>query len=318
MSHHRQVLLLAGAWTAVGCSSLSAGGDGGSEICLPRLVLTTPGRRAIETVARGAPLLTPDAVAVSPAGLVVADAFANRIFLVRVDGGVDVFAGDGDAGLRDGPADQAEFALPFGAIASGEEVLVADTYSHSIRLIADGGVTTIARDLGLVGGLALALDGGLYFASNLGLGLLSDGGELDWLLPGPVADVLSTPQGLFVTFDPQVGVVASGAFSGFAGSGDPGYQDGDGSRARFSYALFHLAADAQGNLYAADEGNNVVRRISPAGDVTTYAGDGPDCGLDGGPGSGEFEEPSGVAVDDAGNVYVADTGHSRIAVIRPQ
>jgi DNA-binding beta-propeller fold protein YncE len=75
--------------------------------------------------------------------------------------------------------------------------------------------------------------------------------------------------------------------------------------------LFHLCADKLGNVYVADSGNNLIRMVSPAGKVTTFAGTGARGHEDEVvSGAASFNNPEGVAVDSAGNVYVADSGNS--------
>lgn len=90
---------------------------------------------------------------------------------------------------------------------------------------------------------------------------------------------------------------------GYAG----GYADGPGSRARFNQPR-GIAVDRKGNVYVADTGNHCVRRIDPAGVVSTYAGS-RDAGNTNGPRlEARFERPEGIAVDRGGTIYVADPG----------
>ena len=101
------------------------------------------------------------------------------------------------------------------------------------------------------------------------------------------------------------------------GYNDGGYADGLGSVARFSTPS-GLAIDAAGNLYVADTGNDVIRKITPAGEVTTLAGLAQEWGSTDGVGSAaRFRSPEGVAVDRDGNVYVGDTGNATIRMITP-
>lgn len=101
-----------------------------------------------------------------------------------------------------------------------------------------------------------------------------------------------------------------GVSTTLAGSGE-GYADGTGSAAAFNTPS-GLAIDAAGNLYVADTGNHAIRKITPAGVVSTLAG-GSAAGDRDGPGAvAQFNGPLGVAVDAAGVVYVADTYNDRI------
>jgi sugar lactone lactonase YvrE len=103
------------------------------------------------------------------------------------------------------------------------------------------------------------------------------------------------------------------AVSTLAGGGE-GFADGAGASASFSTPSA-LALGPDGSLYVADTGNNRVRKISPDGRVTTVAGDG-NAGFRDGPASqAEFDAPVGVAVDGAGEVFVADTYNDRVRVV---
>ncbi len=109
-------------------------------------------------------------------------------------------------------------------------------------------------------------------------------------------------------------ITASGAVSTLAGSGTSGAADGVGTSASFSNPL-GLAVDAQGVVYVCDAGNNAVRRIDPAGNVTTLAGGGPAGFADGQGSAARFNFPHGVAVSSRGDVYVADFANHRIRKI---
>jgi len=95
-----------------------------------------------------------------------------------------------------------------------------------------------------------------------------------------------------------------------------GWVDGPLSSALF-YAPATVAFDAQGNAYVADLGNNIIRKITTAGVVSTLAGNGLNGYVDGPALTAEFSSPSGIAVDSKGTVYVADRGNNIIREVSP-
>ena len=104
--------------------------------------------------------------------------------------------------------------------------------------------------------------------------------------------------------------------SAFAGNGTAGYGDGTGTAARFS-APQGVALDNEGNVYVADTENNRIRKITPDRVVTTLAGNSTAGYSDGTGTAARFSAPQGVALDNEGNVYIADTGNNRIRKITP-
>lgn len=103
-------------------------------------------------------------------------------------------------------------------------------------------------------------------------------------------------------------VTPAGIVSTFAGSGVNGYVDATGTTAQFGY-IEGLAIDASGNLYVSDYGNNVIRKITPTGVVSTYAGNGTSGYVDGLAATAQFSAPVGLAIDKAGNLYVGESGN---------
>lgn len=104
----------------------------------------------------------------------------------------------------------------------------------------------------------------------------------------------------------------SGVVTTLAGSGVAGFANSsNGSAARFDHPS-GLAIDLAGNLYVADTWNHRIRRIAVSGEVTTWAGSGAAGHADGAAGSARFLYPEALAIDSAGNLYVADTGNHRI------
>jgi sugar lactone lactonase YvrE len=113
-------------------------------------------------------------------------------------------------------------------------------------------------------------------------------------------------------------IAPSGMVSTLAGTaGTFGSSDGTGAAARFN-GTTGLATDTAGNVYVADSGNSTIRKITPAGVVTTLAGTAGNAGsADGTGAAARFDWPRGVTVDGAGNVYVADEGNCTIRKITP-
>jgi len=119
------------------------------------------------------------------------------------------------------------------------------------------------------------------------------------------------------TFNHRIRVVnPAGLVTTLAGAGVQGSTDDTGTAAGFSYPR-SVALDASGNVYVADAGNHAIRRVSPAGVVTTFAGSGSSGSADGAGTAASFNCPSGIAADAAGNLYVADSCNQRIRHISP-
>ena len=113
---------------------------------------------------------------------------------------------------------------------------------------------------------------------------------------------------------PFTGLAQSYNVTTFAGSGLAAFTNGTGVNASFNRP-HGIAVDASGNVYVSERNNHCIRKITPAGVVTTFAGSGT-AGFANGTGTAaSFNNPLGVAVDNTGNVYVADFGNHRIRKI---
>jgi sugar lactone lactonase YvrE len=235
----------------------------------------------------------PDYMAVDRAGNVyVADTRNATIRKITPSGVVTTLAGTaGQGGSADGTGATARFNKPNGlAVDSAGNIYVADTENDTIRKITPSGVvTTLAGSAGQVG----STDGtgaAARFDQPYGVGLDAAGNVY-------VTDASTTIRK----------ITPSGVVTTLAGSaGQVGSTDGTGAAARFNNAL-SLAVDGAGNVYVADTFNYTIRKITPSGVVTTLAGTAGQPGSTDGTGAtARFNNPSGVALDAAGNVYATD------------
>ena len=196
-----------------------------------------------------------------------------------VGGSVSTLAGSaGVSGDADGMGGTARFAGPYALACSADgTVYVADTDNGIVRKVAqDGRVGTL-----------VGVSGGLQYPQ----GIACDAAGAVY-----VAD----------TYRHVIcRVLEDGSLTTVAGeAGEQGADDGPAAEARFSYPA-GLACDAAGNVYVADSGNGTVRKVTPAGRVTTVIG--PEAGLD---------SPQSVACAPDGSVYVTDTAGCRLIVLR--
>jgi sugar lactone lactonase YvrE len=228
----------------------------------------------------------------------------NAVFKVDASGALTRIAGTGVAGFSgdNGPALSAQLSYPRGvAVDTVGNVFIADSSNNRIRMVNTSG--TISTAVG-TGSCCFAGDGGS--ANNAWLnypaGVAVDGADNLY-----IAD----------TNNQRVRVVnnASWIITTLAGNGSPGYS-GDGAAG--SGAQLNnpngVAVDAAGNVYIADSSNQRIRKVDGSGNITTVAGNG-SSGFSGDGSaatSAQLNNPNGVAVDAAGNLYVADSNNWRI------
>lgn len=219
------------------------------------------------------------------------------------DGTVTTVAGA--AGIRgsvDGTVATARFNAPTGiAVDSAGNLYVADSENHTIRKITATGIVGT-------------------FAGKAGSSGHDDGTNADarfWYPGGMVID----PEGNLILADTGNHalrkITPAGTVTTLAGrAGLSGYVDGDSSQARFNFP-YSVALDAQRNLYIS-EGNQVIRKLSPDGVVSTVAGKAGQSGDADGIGSdARFYEPAGITVAPNGNLFVSDTGNDLIRMVTP-
>ena len=262
----------------------------------------------------------------------------------------------GAPGSADGTGIKAAFSGPTGlAVAASGTLFVADTGNQTLRAIKAGGITTTLAGMAGTFGDTNALGKAATFYSPRGLALdgasnlyVADAANNLIRLVSPLgtvanfAGIAGSPgwaegKGTTVAFNNPVAlavnaagtlyvaeatnhiirmVTAAGQSSTVAGTPQvAGYQDGPGATAAFNTPS-DVAMDGAGNLFVADAGNQVIRKITAAGVVTTLAGTPGTAGfLDGAAATATFNQPSALALDGLGNVYVADTGNGAIRLI---
>jgi hypothetical protein len=288
----------------------------------------------------------------------IADTNNDTIRKLATDGTLTTFVGAAfSAGSSDGTGAAASFDGAIGvAVDAAGNTYVADHNNHTIRMVTSGGVTTtFAGTAGQFGtidgvgikaqfdapaGLAIDATGKLYVSdqdnhtirtiSSTGIvatlaGTAQTFGSVDG--SGPAAR-FAMPSGIAVDHAGTVYVadrqnhnlrkITGSVVTTLAGAaGTAGSADGLGTAARFDTPL-GVAVGADGNVYVADSANHSIRKVTPDGNVTTFAGAAGIAGSTDGLGTAaRFHTPAGLAIDPSGDLYVADLGNHVIRKITP-
>ena len=264
----------------------------------------------------------------------------------------------GAAGFTDGAGSIARFNSPYGiAVDKNGNVYIADTGNRTVREMTPAGLVSTIAGTAKVAGTANGTGAAARFEAPVDLGVDSNGNVFvaDQGSDQTIREI--TPAGVVTTFAGNTGhagfvngtgtaaefdapfgvavdsngnvyvgdtgndtirkITSVGAVTTLAGTPGSGYANGTGSAARFDQPT-GTAVDGNGNVYVADEENDMIRKITPGGVVTTLAGSPGNGGSADGTGSAaQFYFPFGVAVDGAGNVFVTDTGNDTIRKITP-
>ncbi len=269
----------------------------------------------------------PEALAVDASGQIdVADAGNNRIRQITTDRKVRNLAGSGAMGFADGNGSSAAFNAPHGIAAAPNGTLyIADTGNNRIRMLSANGVVSTLAGSGQPG-LADGHGTTAQFNSPLGVAVdragnvfVADSGNRrirkiapDGAVTTPAGPTnLVRPFGLAVEPAGNVDVADSGSGQVIRVSPDGRASPLPGSMGSPS----GVATDASGNVYVADWSKNTLRMIGTGNAVSPLAGTESAGFADGAAAAARFAHPIGLAIDQAGNLYVADQGNSRVRVL---
>jgi sugar lactone lactonase YvrE len=262
------------------------------KISSPSLMVSTfagDGNAAyLNGIGTGARFANPKDIAIDKQGnLYVCDAGNNIVRKISPAGVVSTFAGSGTPGHVDGPAATAQFSqLVNIALDRNGNIYVLDlSDSTYIRKITpNGDVSTVASfdSSPVIFGICIDSQGNIY-------------------LGAPIKIIKITP---------------AGVKSVFCGSFSDGYNDGVAGSAQFRL-IECLAIDAQDNLFVGDEGNARIRKVTPAGVVSTFCGSGFTGYKNGPTNQAEFDLIRGITIDSHNNVYVSDQGNHCVRKITP-
>lgn len=210
---------------------------------------------------------------------------------------VSTLAGGSEPGLVDGTGAMARFNYPCGMVADAAgNLYVADQSNHSIRKITTTGEVSTFAGTGVAG--------------------FADGDRTQAMFNHPYGLAIDSKGSLYVgdVDNHAIRIISPEGVVRTLAGGRKGYSDRDGDLAMFNHP-YGVAVDANGNVYVADSYNNTIRKVTPEGSASTFAGNGNDGFVDGPALNAEFYVPIGIVMDSGGNIYVGDEGNSSIRKI---
>lgn len=218
-------------------------------------------------------------------------------------GEVALFAGNEEVGFRNGERLHSQFCFPYGIAIKNGYIILTDSYNNLIRQIDDINVSTIAGGSKITDAYGFSLGGYVD----------DEGKKARFNKPRGIA--IDSRGNIYVadTKNHVIRKIVGEKVFTFAGTGEVGYANGKALVAKFNQPT-GITIDNDDNLYITDTMNNVIRKITPQGDVTTYAGE---YSLEGGFKDGpvnlaKFNEPTGIVWDAEMDIIVVDSGNQRI------
>ncbi|OAM91232.1 cellulase family glycosylhydrolase [Termitidicoccus mucosus] len=335
-------LVLAGSPADAGVYMVKVTGPDGFAESAPATVTILP--------STSGPFGTPAALAAVDSGeIYIADSEKHILHALTAAGAVYTFAGaSGTAGVTDDDRLQARFRNPSGLAVRSGTLYIADTGNSALRVSDTGAsiktfISGTAAVLSHPVGLAADTAGTVYIADrdHHQIRKITAGGEVS-IVAGSGVSGTANGTGTLAQFNGPAGValfeaggandflyvadtgnhtvrvveLASGAVDTLAGKAEePDFADGAGADARFN-SPGGLIVDGDGDIYLADTGNSLIRKITPAGVVSIVAGAPGVSGFkDAGGTTSWFNQPRDITLSASGTLYIADTGNRAIRVI---
>jgi hypothetical protein len=256
--------------------------------------------------ATSSPLNDPQGMVVDSGGnLYIADANNNEIEKVTPTGTLSIFAGTGSSGAPiPGPATSSPLNVPRGlAVDAAGNIIIADSDNGMVEKVTPTGTLSI-------------------IAGTASPGPPIPGPATSSPLDGPTGVAIDSAGNLYIADEGNnqiFKVTPSGTLSIIAGTGGSGPPTPGPATSSPLYSPADVAVDSVGNLYIADQGNNLIEEVTPSGTLSIIAGT---PGSSGAPSPGPatsspLNNPLGVAVDSASNLYIADQGNNVIEEVTP-